>query len=356
LGTLESKEELGGKMKSLKVTFLLGLMLAITTGCVKSNGFQVTESREIPTKFLAGTSYFTATPTQTIRNSIPSSTLTPQPNFPPIFTHSITPLPTSTVIPTLPVEAARSRLLYLLDNNGNCYLPCLWGIIPGESTFQDARKILEPLASISDFTNFSSGLGAIDPIYTTSDLMIYTTIRFITFPSSNIVSLISFDGRALREINGGIGVEDVFFSNAFGEKLKYFMLPNILSEYGKPTAVLLSTLSEFPPANYGQGHFKILLIYPNDGILIHYTTEMRVVGNNVLGCPLNAHVDLELLPSGDSNSFFSNLSSSWQNKIQGYLSIEITTLMTIDSFYETFRNSPEACIETPANLWPMPER
>ena len=329
----------------------------MTGGCVKSNGLPGTPSRETSPTLPAGTVSPTAISIRLISSATPLSTLTPTPTLTLAPTYTSTPSTTPTVIPTLPVEAARIRLLDLLANNGNCSLPCLWGITPGESTFQDARIILEPLSSISDFTDFSPGPGAIDPIYTIGDLMIYTTIRFITYPATEIVSYIIFEARALKEMIGESGVEDVFDSRVFGERLSLYMLPRILSQYGRPSSVLLSTLAEFPDSRYGQGHFQILLLYPDQGILVHYTTEMSVVGANVIGCPSNAHIELELYPSGNGESFLDNLEPSWQNEIQNnYKPLEEVTSMSTDDFYQLYRQPTNECLVTPSNLWPVPER
>ncbi len=71
------------------------------------------------------------------------------------------PSPTDREVPTLSVEHARVRLVELLANNGGCQLPCFWGITPGETTAQQARNILAPLSSLSDYNAFHPKSGKI---------------------------------------------------------------------------------------------------------------------------------------------------------------------------------------------------
>ncbi len=216
---------------------------------------------------------------------------------------------------------------------------------------------MAPLSSISGLTTFEHGLGTIEPSYVVEGgLKIDFFVAFLA--KNNIVTHVSFEGRALKEMSGERGVESVFDSTFFGEQLNRYMLPQILSEYDRPPSVLLSTLAEFPPWRYGQGHFQILIVYPDQGILVHYTTEMRVVGENVVGCPANAHVELELFPSGNGDSFYELLApTNWPETIHNnYKPLEEVTSLSLEEFYQTFRQPMDACLETPANLWPVPEK
>jgi hypothetical protein len=226
-----------------------------------------------------------------------------------IPTDTPSPSATSTAIPTLSIEAARVYLLDLLADNGGCRLPCLWGITPGKSTYQEAKTILAPLSGISYFTAFAPGVGNITPYYTEGNVIIYTGVDFLT--NDNIVTRVVFRGRALKENKETLGKDSIFGSKLFGERLSLYMLPQILSEYGRPSSVMLMTVAEIPLPNRDPGvHFQILILYLDQGILVNYTTEMSVVGENVVGCPANAHVEMELSPSGNSDSFFKLLAQT----------------------------------------------
>jgi len=259
------------------------------------------------------------------------------------------------MIATLSIEDARVELLKMLADNGDCQLPCLWGIVPGKSSFQEAQAILAPLSGLSDSVYLNPpGPGSLSPRYTEGDLEIYTRIGFLTNPDNGITNRVGFIAEAHRPIKDG-GYENVFDSKFFGDKVSAYILPRVLSEQGIPSSVMIATAGG-PLTRGGTGGFAILLLYPDQGILINYTTQMYLIGNKVRGCPVNAHVEMELYPIGSSDSFFEMLrQTNWAVKFNYYKPLEEVTSLSIEEFYQTFRESTDKCIETPTNLWATPE-
>lgn len=287
--------------------------------------------------------------------AISTVNITAKPTFTslPVPTQTLAPSPIP-VIPTLSLDQARLEFLDLLANNGNCDLPCFWGITPGQSSFQEAIMILVPLTDISDFTHFEKGIGAIDPAYIEDGLTIHTNISFLTGSGNQTVSRLAFIARVLKKADNGF--TDVFDWPFFSEQLGYYMLPNILTEYGNPTTVMLSTMAKLPSTGV-PGGFKILLLYPDQGILINYTMQMQVAGENIMGCPSYSHIELDLYPSEQTTSFFNLLEpSGWLQIIQNtYKPIGEATAMSKEDFYQIFSQQTDKCILTPANLWPVPD-
>ena len=325
-------------MKTRNIIRLLGLTLfmVLVSSCAQS-----TENATTPL------------PSETTLS--PTPTATPLPSFTPLPIDSPIPTSTPTMIWTLPAEEARTRLLDLLASNGNCRLPCLWGIMIGRSSFQDVRAILMPLSSLSYSVYLDSPeLGGIIPRYTEGELEIYTAVGFITNPGDEIVNHVTFDAEAHRPVQEG-GYEDIFDSKYFGEKVSTYALPHVLSEQGIPSSVMIATFGG-PLTRGGTGGFDILLLYPEQGILVNYTTQMHLVGANVRGCPPNAHVEMELYPPGNSDSFFERLKQTdWSVKMGYYKPVEEATSISLEEFYQTFREPTDTCIETLANLWPVSE-
>jgi hypothetical protein len=177
----------------------------------------------------------------------PTSLGTASPSFTPLPTGE----PVATLIPiaapTLSIEEAQAKLLQLLSNNGNCRLPCLWGITPGESSFHEAQAILVPLSSASEFTAFETGIGSTTPYFIEDGLKIYTTIDFATNRDNNIINSIAFNTEAHSLLAEG-GYEEVFDSQFFGEKVGVYSLSYVLTEQGIPSAVLISTMGDHQPA------------------------------------------------------------------------------------------------------------
>lgn len=285
---------------------------------------------------------------------LPASSATSVPSFTPLPTNSPAPTLTPTAIPTLPVEVAQAELLKFLSANGGCRLPCLWGITPGKSSFQEAQTILTPLSILSDFTSLFPSPGDISPSYIQGNLVIYTRVAYL-YPENGIVSSIAFSAEAHKPLAQG-GYEDVFDSEFFGEKVSAYTLAHVLTEQGVPSSVMLATFGG-PLTRGGTGGFDILLLYPDQGILVNYKTQMHLIGGNVRGCPLNAYVRMELYPSGQPDSFFEGLKQTdWAVKMSlDYKPLEEVTSMSVQEFYNTFRQPTDKCIETPAKLWSTPE-
>ena len=170
------------------------LCLILVGGCRKASVTSALKSPTEPT-ILPGTS--TRTPVSTLPPS-PTHTLTPTATFTIAPTHTPTPSSTPTAIPTLSIEDAHARLLELLADNGGCRLPCLWGIMPGETTYQEGQVLLAPFAGISNFTAFKSGIGNITPYIVLDDLIVYISVDILA--KNNIVTQVHFSGAAYREM------------------------------------------------------------------------------------------------------------------------------------------------------------
>jgi hypothetical protein len=344
---------MGGRKLNLSSTvILLGMILTTSGGCG-----MLTESTETPVSPIQQES-----PTLSANNATPATTATPTHTRIPTSPPARTRIPTSTMpfIPTLPTEEAGLRLLDLLANNGDCRLPCLWGITPGISNTKEARNILMPLSSLSYRSHFDSGIGVIQPVFTEKDLEIVTDLGFLSNADNDLISRISFSAGVYREIPDPNNPENLYpvpidGSTPIGKKIVYYMLSNILSENGRPSSVLIQTLAR-PVEDPDSGPFDMLLLYPDQGIFIYYGLNMRLSGTNILGCPENNYVKLELFPSGNAESFMEFITPLWGERLPYYKPVEEVTSMSLDEFYETFRQPTDQCMVTPSNLWPEPGR
>ena len=321
------------KIRKIVLKFTLLFLMALTSNCAEPN-----ENATVLPSIVPITPADTVTPIQVS-----------------VATNTPTPVPTSTVIATLPADEAGKKLLGLLADNGGCRLPYMWGIMPGKSTYQEAQAIFAPLSALSALTSFTPEGGAIFPIYTDSDLMLNTVASFSIDPLSDkqTVNKVRFQAREVKNVDN-VAI-DVFDSSFFSKQLGYYMLPNILTEYGKPTTVMLSTMAKLPSSGV-PGGFKILLLYPDQGILVNYTMQMQITGESIMGCPSNAHVELELYPSGQADSFFDLLEpSGWTQIIQNtYKPLDEATALSQEEFFRIFSQPTDECILTPASLWPAP--
>jgi hypothetical protein len=273
------------------------------------------------------------------------------------------------VIPTLSAENARLRLLDLLANNGECKLPCLWGITPGKSSYREARSILIPLSGIAETAFFDpKSPDSISPLYTENNLHLSTNVvdRLSTsvgylYGADQIVSRIGFE--ALEEEvtfdSKGNWTEKrpIFDSNTFLDRAAYYSLAHVLTEQGMPASVMIQFIGGSLYPVYAGG-LDIALLYPDQGIWVNYTMPMQNHGDIKIGCPNgNAQVKMELFPTGNPKSFYAQLDLTNWGMIKGaYKPLEEVTTLSVEKFYETFRNpTSDQCIQAPANLWPTPE-
>lgn len=265
------------------------------------------------------------------------------------------PLPSSTIIPTLSVTDASLLIHDLLSNNGDCRLPCLWGITPGSSKYSEIRNRLISTSSISSDSSFGSEIGDITYEFSEGNLSIFISVTTITYSDSDMIEKIRFSSRALRDRDGGY--DSVFDSEIYRDHLAYYLLPQVLSEYGRPEAVLMQTNQPFPPGAVDRGpvYFYILLLYPSQGIYIQYTTDVKLVNENLVGCLENAHVELELIHSGNGDGSWEQLSPSWQVMINEYRPLIEVTSLSLEEFYIMFNQQTSVCLETPADLWARPD-
>lgn len=305
----------------------------------------------VMTLSLGGCVWLNTTPTQSNETTpVRPATTTLTPGATPKYSQ------TPTAIPTLSEDEARLRIQGLLLSNGDCRLPCLWGLTPRETSLQEALITLFPLTSLAEYTHLDlRSPDDVGLVYEENDLQIYVSIGLITYPDSNIINRINFDARALKRTSDAfIGVFD---SSSFSEQVNYYLLANILNEYGRPESVRLSTAAKLPSWGPTEGGFELLLLYPDQGMLVKYTTQMQVAGTSVRGCFSNAHVEFELYPSGQRDTFFQALDSTFwpQYAPNRYRLLEEVTFMSLDEFYQTFRQPTNECLDTPASLWPVPD-
>lgn len=254
----------------------------------------------------------------------------------------------------LPLEIAQARFLGLLATNEECILPCFWGLTPGESTADNATEIFSSLTSISHYsTEFTQGFSAIsieDGEYTLNTLVDYESYD----NNSSTINVLIVSISESHNLAPTFGHS--FFGKQFGDLVEPYTLPAVLTDLGRPASVLIST-SSTDITRFWQ--YKILVIYPAVGVVVQYTTQLQPSGESIIGCPSDAHIDIQLFPAGDVDQFVDLLSKTiwagfWppsETPQPGWLPIDQATDMTIDEFNELFLNNPDACISTPAELW-----
>lgn len=301
--------------------------------------------------------------TVSFATTVAPSTETMLPTLARTTTDTPTPSSTLTAIPTLPTEDARKKWFELLATNGGCRLPCLWGITPGKSSYQEARNILSPLSSVAEtysdpFTLNGVSMGSATPLYVEGNLHLNNRVAY-WYDDNGLVNYIAF--RVLEEkvpidVNGDwISKTPIYGLPAFIQRTEYYSLSHLLSEQGVPDSVLIYTSGQ---SNRGGSiEIDIAVFYPNHGIWAQYDTYVNEfdIENVINICPLYTHIEMKLYPPGNPEKFYKLLEQTdWQYEKGGFKTIEEAASMSIQEFYQTFRNPTDQCFQTPVKIWPPP--
>lgn len=223
------------------------------------------------------------------------------------------------------------------------------------------QKAFLPFYSISPWfgTNQIGGFLVVD--YPAADDL-YLDIFVEYHPSRDNpreVEVLRFTTQLLRKIEDGS--EKVFETQIHNQLLEKYTLSQVLSTLGFPDQVYIVTAAR-KPSRTTWWPFRVFVPYSELGIFIEYTSPLERVGDDVIGCPLEAHIDFWLASPEKKASYsqiFSNI-GGWEYKkfpdFPDYKPLEEATGMTLEMFYQTFRDPNNLlCLETPADMWTEPD-
>lgn len=268
-------------------------------------------------------------------------------------------------IPTPSEAESKAIALNLLENNGDCRLPCIWGLTPGITTTAERQSILasygkfsEPDFSMSggDVSENSGGFGigiTEDDVRVSMGLSYYETDNLI-----EILSLVATPQRDQKYVYGDSNYSDL---------IKYYTLPRLLSNYGVPSDVLVIAFPHdiFSKADYEP--FSIVVIYLDLGIMAEYISPTQWVGEMVelptpglsvgeiaRGCPSQSRLTLRTwdvnknIPIKKIASIASGEGMS-ETAYDYFVPIQKATSMSINDFYNTFKEpNNNICLDLPS--------
>lgn len=253
-----------------------------------------------------------------------------------------------------------------LKNNNDCNLPCLWNLTPGKtdkSTLDNftARfgKLVTPDVYV-DISNFEK-VKVLFLDYRENNIIINVRFSASMNKDKSGIEMLVLDGYAMQERGKKLNwlspdVSPVYGDASFNQAFTYYLLPQILSKYGRPSQVLLRPFTEDPQRPDIQWYpFSLVLLYPEQGIFIEYVSPRETIGSNYVGCPSKVSIRLAAWnPEPTLSLKYVVQAGSQINELNMdyFKPIEKATSMTLDEFYQTFK-SPEntSCVETPQKLW-----
>ncbi len=295
-------------------------------------------------------------PTTLVAKASPSAGLAPTstPAQPPASVGTLPPssMPTAgSYLPTPPsatltadeVKGAVSRLLW---SNAGCLLPCWWGIVPGETPWQEVQSLFQSWGELP-VQSSTSPVTSYDIQFTIPES---TTQMYQSYNvSADRVDMIWVS--ALPLSNQG----ELFGDPQFLQTWQRYTLPQLLTTDGAPAQVLLRTSSAGPTGTWIPYH--LVLFYPQRGMMVRYLGPVEINGGMIRACPQRSEITLWLwsptrsLTLQDVSGFDHEFPA---DQIETFLSLQEATGLTIDQFVQSFSQPDnQLCLETPIQLWPM---
>ncbi len=267
---------------------------------------------------------------------LPTATLLPVFTSPfpstPIATSTLIPEQTPESLPTLLPDQAEALILDLYQNNAGCLLPCFWGLTPGQSEWRTAKAFLKTFVS---------------KIYDTSD----ANLLFAEVYLPNFQDTSTFPTRHFFIVQDGI----ITMIEAHILPTPSYAIPTILDTYGQPDEVWLLTAKASREDFLG---FTVRLFYPQHNFILSYGTQGTIQDAKVQGCFSKQDKSLRLVVWSSQEELTYPEAVSGVHELPDLIydrPLEEATGMSIDKFYETFKDTEEPiCLETPTELWPGP--
>jgi len=310
-------------MKAISVFFIVILLSA----CVSTSAYDnVSIETSVPS------STVTVHPIQTLDLATPSPTLIPT-----IQAASTLPQPIWTTQPTLTGNEAIKAVKTMIATNGDCKLPCWWGIVPGETSWENALFLLSRFSP--QIRNSDPAIVSIDGGNTYHNNVAYSINYKVPdnrigygasiVVSDDVVSMIKVGDESTGEI---------------------FTIPNILSVYGEPENIFIETYDNTPT---GILPFYVILFYPQYRFTAVFESWGSKVGEMIRMCyqPLTPTIDVwspEESVLVEIAGFSALVSGDWTYS----KNLETATSLDVKGFYKNFVNaSTSTCLETPSSLW-----
>ena len=283
---------------------LIILYLSALLGCSENIRTAPTSS-STPSLTFTATVTLTSSPTVTL---IPSTTWTP--------------------IPTISSEEAPIVVAELLSSNAGCRLPCWWGIVPGQTRWEEAKGLLFPLAnSIFENKLENSPLTHVEIFFSAP------------YPSTG-----KFRQEYLveKEIVKRIEILPQQYS-------RYSQPKGLLEEFGNPDSIFLGGSNDSPQS------FQLILYYVSQGIFALYSTKMHPAQQQEIleVCFSENEIDyVDIYLWNPADSFSATLDFIFKQYYRPFHEIDFVTNLTTSEFYELFTSpSQTGCFKTPSSFW-----
>lgn len=241
-----------------------------------------------------------------------------------------------TVLPTLTAEETLIFIEQMQRINGECRLPCWWGITPGITTLDEAQQVFTPLRH---YRSTRGIVGFSYPDYSGIDANIET--------ENDIVKEIWVFASTFR-IDKGNNIEYL----PFDESWYPYSLRGVLEQLGPPSRVQIGFgATTDAVGNEYVDQYELHVFYSDAGLIVRYTgLPDETETGNVRACfALSQVVDIRVYIREPVIS-----SDGLQVPPWDYLTnpkpLEEATQLSLVELYEDLQGDQD-CLESPSSLW-----
>ncbi len=306
----------------------LGLIFLGFVGCNA-----MTDSTLIPT--VQKTETLQQIPTVT---SFPTPTITPIPTLQqPTATITSTPEPRN----TLTVPEQEREISTLLSSNGDCALPCIWGITAGESSVSQGIEFLTMLGFSSD----SNIKGVYD--------FGYDWGRKAYFPISIEMQRLE-NSDFVKRFHIGFGGDEYL------DHIQYYSIRNLLNTMGTPSEgwINLDVIRDVIEPDYTG--YEVVLFYKDKSMVAKYSGGAIKKDDYYRICPsypLKGHPELN--NSGGGLVIWTSINTLTtpqdvigpRGRFSGQKTIEEALGISLQEFVAKVVEDPDACFESKIDHW-----
>ena len=234
-----------------------------------------------------------------------------------------------------PEDLAHAEKLHQwVETNGGCELPCFLGITAGQTNWLLAHQSLK-----------SFGLGY-DENYQRGWLL-------DTTHNVKIEMDFTLSAAKIKSVDIRTFAEQMEADSYYAQMFQFYLLPSVLTRLRKPSQVWIGidTLGSMRLNNIARGPvYTLALFYDSLGLMIRYEWKVEKAGKQWKLCPERGSMIALYVTSPQGSLSMDEI--PLEPSSYSYFSLEQATGMTIDSFYETFKDvNPQVCLETPTKIW-----
>lgn len=269
------------------------------------------------------------------------------------------------LLPTYSLEDTRARVQSLIQDNGECQFPCVWGIDPISTRPESANELVTrfgnneiPKEFFVEARKHENSAGITSVIWNNN---LRTFIDFSLYENQEEIENIVFYVEFTEELKGGTSIKPVFGNPYFSELLHHYLPGQILTGYGAPSQIFIKPYEDEPTLMDYQPLFSLVMIYEDIGFLVEYLFPRETDGKNYVGCPSKtATLSLITWDPATKPTLFQMV---FRNSGRGindldyhqFKSLEEASLMKISEFTEIFQKADTGnCLSTPRDLWRIP--